>query len=112
MLSAGSRARRAAREKRTQDHPQRALIKAGREDVEVGYPPPPPQWPATQGQMERTLGLESGSVSTWPGKVPLSARLKRSSLRGTVWPQATVCFPPVSCKCSSLTPSAIVWFSR
>ena len=71
MLSAGSRARRAAWEKRTQDHPQTALIKAGCEDVEVGYPPPPPQWPATQGQMERTLGLESGSVSTWPRKVPV-----------------------------------------
>ena len=50
------------------------LLKLGCEDVEVGYPPPPPQWPVTQGQMERTVGLESGSVSTWPGKVPLSAQ--------------------------------------
>ena len=25
------------------------LLKLGYEDVEVGYPPPPPQWPVTQG---------------------------------------------------------------
>lgn len=68
MVSAGSRAWRVATGEKGFRITLRALIEAGGEDVEVGHPPAPPQWPilGTDGRGPRDS--VSGSVSAQPGR--------------------------------------------